>query len=33
MSLQVLLPGLDRADFFVVAVHVMVVEGDDGGLS
>lgn len=29
----VLLPGLDRADLFVVAVHGMVVEANDGGLS
>lgn len=29
----VLLPGLDRADFFVVVVHVVVEEANDGGLS
>lgn len=29
----VLLPGLDRADLFVVAVHVVVEEANDGGLS
>lgn len=29
----VLLPRLDRAYLFVVVVHVMVVEANDGGLS
>lgn len=28
-----LLPRLDRAYLFVVAVHVVVVEANDGGLS
>lgn len=32
-SLQVLLPGLDGTDLFVVAVHIVVVQGDDSGLS
>lgn len=28
----VFLPGLDRADLFVVLVHVVVEEADDSGL-
>lgn len=29
----VCLPGLDRADLFVVVVHIMIVEANNGGLS
>lgn len=29
----IFLPGLNRADLLVVAVHIMVVKGHDGGLS
>lgn len=29
----VLLPGLDRADLFVVVVHAVVIEANNGGLS
>lgn len=28
----IFLPGLNRADLLVVAVHIMVVKGHDGGL-